>query len=215
MAIRFHGVAVALLAGLAAAGCGERKAASDAGSRIEQATTKATQAVREGDLRKAGEAVGEMGRAVASGSQVEPVDFRELQALLPEKLAGFKRTGLEGERNRVLGISASKARAAYSGEKGARVDLEFVDMGSLTGVAGLALAWVTVEIDREGSEGFERTVKVDGRRAYERYTRAKKEGAIDVLVANRFLVKAEGTGIEAPQLREVIAALDLGALEKK
>lgn len=207
--------AAALLVALAMAGCGERKVAGDAGARIEQATTKATQAVREGDLRKAGEAVGEMGRAVASGSQVDPVDFRELQALLPEKLAGFRRTSLEGERNRMLGISASKAVAAYAGDGGARLDVEVVDLGSLTGVAGLALAWVTVEVDREGSDGFERTVKVDGRRAYERHVRSRKEAALDVVVANRFLVKAAGTGIEPAQVRAAVAAIDLASLEKR
>lgn len=201
--------------GIAAlAGCGEaRKPATDAGARMEQATKDATQAVRQGDLNQAGKAIGQMGAALAGGSQVEPVDFRRLKALLPETLGGWKRVNAEGSRTNVIGITSSRALASYADGKGGTLEVELVDMGSLTGVTALAFAWVTLEIDKESDDGYERTFALEGRKAFERYSRKEKAGELDVLVASRFVVTLKGRGVDAPAFRAAVAGLDLAGLD--
>ena len=73
-------------------------------------------------------------------------------------------------------------------------------MGTLSGVTAMAFAWVNVEIDKEGTSGYERTTTVSGRKAYERYDKATRTGELDVIVAGRFIVGAKATGVEMKRL---------------
>lgn len=203
-----------LLAVLALAACGkEEPKPVDPGTRVEQAAKQLGQAAREGDVQQAGDAVKQMGEALSGSVKVEPVDFRVLKELLPESIAGLRRTGSEGSRTNVVGIASSRVEANYEDGKGGRIVLEITDMGNLSGVAAMAVAWVNVEIDREGDSGYERTTTVNGRKAYERYDKATRAGALDVIVAGRFIVGTKATGVEMKVFKEAVAKLDLGRLE--
>jgi hypothetical protein len=186
------------LAILAAAGCAE-------------------EAQKAADVQKMGQAMGQAvvqaGSNLAAGSQVEPVDFRELKALLPESVAGLKRVNAEGSRTNVMGIGSSKAVARYEDGKGARIEIEILDIGTFTGVASLAFAWVHVEIDKEGDDGYERTATLGGRKAYERYSKSGRTGELDVIVAARFVVAVRGSGIDMKAFRQAVERLDLKKLE--
>jgi hypothetical protein len=144
---------------------------------------------------------------------VEPVDFRELKALLPETLVGLKRTKSEGEKSAALGIASSKAGAQYGEEAGKRLELEIVDMGTLKGVGALALDWLGVSIDRESDDGYERTSMFEGCRMHEEFSKSSGRGATTLIVADRFIVKAEGTGLSAEEMRRAVAAVDRKKLE--
>jgi hypothetical protein len=203
--------AVALLA---LSGC-EKEAPkpADAATRIEQASREMGDAARKADVQKMGEAMTRMGEAVVGGTQIEPVDFRELKALLPESVAGMKRTSSEGSRHNVMGIASSKAQAAYGDGKGARLDVEMMDVGTMTGVTAMAFAWLNVEIDREGDDGYERTNTLAGRKAYERYSKSARTGELDVLVAGRFVVSVRGNGLDMKSFRAAIEAIDFAKLD--
>jgi hypothetical protein len=141
------------------------------------------------------------------------VDFRTLKELLPESIAGLKRTGSEGSRTNVVGIASSRAEATYEDGRGGRIVLEVSDVGTLSGVTAMAFAWVNIEIDKEGDSGYERTTTVSGRKAYERYDKATRSGELDVIVAGRFIVGAKATGVEMKVFKEAVAKLDLAKLE--
>ncbi len=206
---------VLTLAALALSACGreEPPKPADPGTKVEQAARQLGQAAREGDVGKAGEAFKQMGEALSGSVKVEPVDFRQLRDFLPAKLAGMRRVNAEGSRTSVMGVSVSKAEARYEDGRGGRIDLEVTDAGTLTGVAALALAWVDVEIDKEGDSGYERTTTVGGRKAYERYDRATRTGELDVLAAGRFIVGAKATGVDMKVFKEAVTKLDLAGLE--
>jgi hypothetical protein len=142
------------------------------------------------------------------------VDQSELKALLPDSVAGMKRSSSGGSRSSVVGIVSSHAQAEFEDGKGARMTIEISDMGSLTGVTALAFAWVNVDIDKQGDRGYERTTMLNGRKAYERYSNADRTGALDVLVAGRFVVSVKGIGIDMKAFKDVVAKLDLDRLEK-
>lgn len=165
------------------------------------------------EVRKLGEAMTQAGSQLAVGSQVEPVDFRELKVLFPEAVAGLRRVSSEGSKTSVMGIGASKALARYEDGKGARVEIEIIDIGTFSGVASLAFAWVRVEIDQEGDDGYERTTTLGGRKAYERYSKRERAGELDVIVAGRFIVAVRGSGIDMGAFRAVVGKLDLAKLE--
>lgn len=206
---------LALAAAALAGGCGREEPArpADAGSKVGEAARQMTEAAKAGDLGQVGEAAKKMGSALTDAVQVEPVDFRTLRDLLPEKFAGMKRAASEGSRTKVMGVAVSKANAKYADGKGGTATLEISDAGTLTGIAALAVAWIHVEIDKEGDGGYERTTTIDGRRAYERFDKATRTGKLDVVAAGRFLVSAETTGIDMKAFREAVSKLDLAKLE--
>lgn len=205
-----------LATALALAACGREKPARtvDPGTRVEQASRQMGDAARQGDVAQVGEAMKQMGEALSGSVKVEPVDFRALKELLPESIAGLKRASREGSRTNVMGFASSKAEAAYEDGKGGRIALEITDVGTFTGVTALAFAWINIEIDKEGDSGYERTTNVDGRKAYERYDKATRTGALDVIVGGRFIVGAKATGVDMKVFREAVAKLDLAKLEE-
>lgn len=186
----------------AAGGCGEdARKAHEVGVQVGEAARQVEQAAQK------------MGEALAVGSQVEPIDFRELKLLLPESVAGLKRVRSEGARSNVMGIASSRTLAAYEDGKGARLEIELIDAGTLTGLASVAFGWIHVEIDKEGDGGYERTTTLAGRKAFERYSKKDRAGELDVMVAGRFVVSARGTGIDMKTFREALGKLDLDRLE--
>lgn len=205
-------VAMAAL-GLSACGKEEPPKPVDPGSKVEQAARQMGEAARSGELAQVGEAMKQMGSALTGAVKVEPVDFRKLREVLPEKLAGLPRASLEGSKSSLVGLATSQVEAVYGDGKGGRVSVSIVDSGTLTGVASLAAAWIHVEIDKEGTSGYERTTRLAGRKAYERFDTATRTGKLDVLVAGRFLVQLEATGLDAKAFQGVVAKLDLDGLE--
>jgi len=206
--------AMLAVAAVALAACGREEAKPvDPGAKVEQAAKAIGQGTRAGDMAQVGEGMKQMGEALSGSVQVEPVDFRKLKELLPESIAAMRRVSSEGSRTSVVGVASSKAEAVYEDGKGGRITCEFTDVGTFTAVTALAFAWVNIEIDRDGDSGYERTVTTAGRKAYERYARASRTGELDMIVAGRFLVHLEATGVERKAFQEAVARLDLARLE--
>jgi len=206
---------VCAIAALALAACGREAPPQpvDPATKVEQAARQMGEAARQGDVQQVGEAIRKMGTALSNSIDVEPVDYRMLKDLLPESIAGLRRTGAEGTRTNVVGISSSKAQATYGDGKGGRIELEIIDVGTLSGVTAMAFAWVNVEIDKESDGGYERTTTLGGRKAYERYDGSARTGALDVIVASRFVVGVKATGVEKKVFQEAVAKLDLERIE--
>ena len=205
------------LALLAAAGCGREDPPPPpkvpAENPVERAAREVTEAFRKAEISRAGEAVRQMGESLSAAVKTEPVDFRTLRDWMPATLGNLKRVSADGGRAGVAGLATSRAEAVYEGPGGARGRVEVRDAGSLSGVASLAVAWLDVKIDKEGTSGYERTRTDAGRKAYERYATATRRGDYDVIVAGRFIVGIEITGVDAKAFQEAIARLDLGGLD--
>ena len=165
--------------------------------------------------KKMGEAAGAaLGTAAAGPVAKEPVDFRDLKALMPEDLSGMRRTSSDGEKAGAMGFIVSNAQARYEAEDGGRITVKITDMGAVAGVAAMAgYAWAMAEIDRETESGYERTVTIGGHRGYEKYNREGKSGEVSLLVANRFVVEIDGDGITMEALKAAVDKVDLGKLE--
>lgn len=144
----------------------------------------------------------------------DPVNFRDLKAMLPEKIAGMQRVDESGETTGVMGFTISQAEAVYQGDDGKRIELNIADTGGITmAKMGLA-AWTSVTIDREDSNGFERTTTINGHKALEKYSKSDKRGSISIMVDERFVITAEGNGVEMDELREAIDALQISRLRE-
>ena len=147
------------------------------------------------------------------GKPADLVNFRDLQKVLPEKLAGFKRVSESGETAGAMGLSMSRAEAEYEdGDRMIKVDV--VDVGGLgAGLMGMA-AWTSVTIDKEDSRGYERTSTFEGYKCYEKYRKSGPDSEIALFVANRFLVTANARNTEMDKLKKFVKAMDLDKLKK-
>lgn len=156
-----------------------------------------------------------LGAANANASKVETVDFRELKALLPESLRGMKRTTATGEKNGAMGIQISSAEGQYASDDGKAVTVTIADIGSVTGLAGMATyAWASTEIDRDSDSGHEKTTMFKGFKAFEKYDKQSRSGELSVLVGGRFVVGAQGNGIDMDALKSALGNVDLRKLDR-
>jgi hypothetical protein len=147
------------------------------------------------------------------GKKVEPVDFRELKALLPASLPGLNRSNVEGERTGAMGVDIAVASAQYSNENGASISIKISDMGSLTGPMRLAtMGWTIAQIDRENDEGYEKTTTFNGYKAFEKFWTSTKHGELSILIEGRFVVEVDGSDCEMSQIKEAAGKVDLGKL---
>lgn len=210
-----------LILGLAAvlfAGCGpseeERRAEAmaEAQRQLEDAADAAEAGDAAGALEQFGEAMEQM--QGAQGNAADPVDFRRLKELLPEELAGLRRTSHTGERSGAMGMSVSQAEADYEGPGGARADVKILDLAGVPTLGMLGFAWTMAEVDRETDTGYERTITHRGHRGYEQYDSGSRSGQFHLVVAERFMVQVDGSNVDMDRMKALADGLDLGALER-
>ncbi|HYE97120.1 MAG TPA: hypothetical protein VD962_13005 [Rubricoccaceae bacterium] len=200
--------ALAFLPGLT--GCANRAEREQAAR--EEAATEAQEAAESGDIAGAMDALGRaMGGENADQPRAEPVDFRRLQELLPEEAGGLRRGDTSGERAGAMGFTVSHAEADY-GEGDATAHVKITDMGNMPGIAMMGIGWAMGEVDRETSDGYERTTEFEGHRAFEQFSTGSNSGQLQVLVADRFLVEATGNGMEMDRIKGLVRSVNLRAL---
>jgi hypothetical protein len=149
-----------------------------------------------------------------NGERIVAADFRDLKALLPDRLLRMDRSEHSGERSGVKGLQVSVAGAKYEDDD-RHLEVAIVDGGSLP-LAGLAnMGWqiAEVEIDKEDSNGYERTTTIDGHKAFEKYNNKWEEGELVIMYADRFIITLKGKGIDEDDLRRALNKLDLDELK--
>ena len=167
------------------------------------------------DLENFADKMKDVSENLNEGKKVNPVDFRELKALLPETVGNLKRTNLEGEKVAAMGMNISNANANYSdAENNTSIDLKITDLGSVSGLSGMAAyGWYMVDIDKEDDNGYEKTITYKGNKGYEKYDTQGKYGELSILVAKRFIVEANGNNVSMDQLKTSVDMIDFGKLE--
>lgn len=201
-------------ASIAAAQAAAAQMMQNSGTLPKGSNAKAPTAAQMAEAVAAMNAMGAMGTVATGGKKVETVDFRELKAMLPASLSGLKRTDATGEKTAAMGMQISTAEGSYSSEDGKSVTLKIADIGSLSGLAGMAAyAWAANEIDRESDNEYEKTTKFKGYKALEKYNKQSRSGELSVLVGSRFVVEVDGSNIDMNALKAALSAVDLGKLD--
>jgi hypothetical protein len=198
------------------AGCGKsdkQKQMEEAAKQMEEAGKQLSQGAQEG-AQKMADAFKQMGEAANDGKTVEPINFRELKALLPESLPGLKRVDARGEKSSAFGINVSMAEGQYESEDGKSVEVKITDFGTMSGFVGMAAAdWAFADVDRETETGYERSTTFNGFKAFEQYNTTDQNGELQVLIAKRFLVSAQGSNVSMDLLKTAMGKVDLAKLE--
>jgi hypothetical protein len=110
-----------------------------------------------------------------STQNVGVINHREIKAALPSDVAGMKRIKVSSSKQGAMGMTVSQAEAQYSsGREDEYVSIKVTDLGGMGQLGALGMAsWATADIDQESDDGFERTVKIAGFKALEKFS---KEG---------------------------------------
>jgi hypothetical protein len=143
----------------------------------------------------------------AASGKTQPIAAAKMQALLPAAIGSYQRTATEAT---AMGAMGSTAEGTYSaGDKS--FTLKVADMSALGALAGLGAA-MGVEQSREDADGYERTHTVDGQMQTESWNRTSNTGKFGRMVANRFMIEAEGSAGSIDELKAAVASVDANTL---
>jgi hypothetical protein len=145
------------------------------------------------------------------GKTVAAVDPEKLKAFLPASVAGLPRTELTSQTAGAAGMSGSNAEAVYSKDS-ARITLTVTDLAAAGAFAAMASA-MGVQSTRETATGYSKVGKVGGRMTTEEWDTQSKSGKFGVLVADRFMVEADGSAASINDLKSAVAAVGPDRLE--
>jgi hypothetical protein len=79
-------------------------------------------------------------------------------------------------------------------------------------MAVAAAGFAMVEIDREDDNGYEKTSKLNGYKALEKWNAKNERGEYRVLVADRFYVELDAMKMPMDAIKAAASALDLARL---
>lgn len=164
-----------------------------------------------GKLEEASKRMEVAAKQMQSGEGPAATDPEVLKAYLPAGVVGFDRTEVTASSGGAGGMSGSTAEGTYS--KGdARLTLSVTDLGAAGALAGMAGAF-NVQSTTESEGRTEKVGKVDGRMTQESYDTASKHGEYSVLVADRFMIAAQGDGVSMADLKAAVASVGVTRLE--
>ena len=194
----------------------EQKAAEDATKNLADAGAKMAEATKNGTVNM-GDAMNALGAAMGAannGKKIETVDFKILKDMLPADIHGMKRTEATGEKTSAMGINVSNAEGRYRNDAGASMTVKITDIGSMSGLAGMATyAWAATDIDRETETGYEKTSMFNGYKSHEKYDKGSKSGELSALVGGRFAVEVSGNNVDMNAIKDAMTKIDLKKLE--
>ena len=145
------------------------------------------------------------------GKTVLAVDPEKLKVFIPDQVDGMPRTALTSQSAGANGVSTSNVEAEYA-KDGAHITLRVTDLAAMGAFAGLADA-IGVQSTRQTAGGYQKVGKVDGRLTTEDWDNSGKSGKYGVLVANRFMVEAQGSAPDIDVLKAAVAAVGPDRLE--
>jgi len=141
---------------------------------------------------------------------VDPVSFRDLQAVMPD-VVGWEKGSPTGERM-TSPFSFSQASVTY--KKGdAEIEQKILDSGFNQLLFTPFTMFMAAGYEKQTQEGFERSVNVAGNPGWEKWDKGSRNGELAVVVGKRFLVQLEGRGVDdVKTLHTVLDQTDLARL---
>jgi len=144
-----------------------------------------------------------------NGEALEPVDFKALQAILPD-VPGWEKEKPQGE-SMTAPVKFSQAETAYTkGE--ARIEVKIVDTTSSQMLTLPYQMFLMANYSKQTDSGYEKATKIAGHPAWEKWDGESKHAELGMLVGQRFLVTLDGNGTDVKTVQEVVGKMDLGKL---
>ena len=154
--------------------------------------------------------------ASANRKPVPPVNFKVLIDYLPQEVEGMKAGAPKGETGTMGEWQYSQAEARYRSEDGkqsAKVGL--FDYAHIPMLYAPIQMMLKMNMNKESTEGFERSTKIGDFPAYEKWTTAGEENEVTILVADRFVVTTTTRGLGENSAKKIAERIDLKGLADK
>ena len=143
----------------------------------------------------------------------EAVDYQKLLAILPEPPSGWTADKPEGSTEDVGGFKITNVHRDYrkgEGEKAPSAAISVLDSVSNPDyVSATTEAWKS---NSDTSEGYAKSVNIDGNPGFETFEKDSKHAALWVMVADRYFVQVELQNQDPGELQEWIKRVDLKKL---
>lgn len=166
-------------------------------------------------LNKAAEAVEDWEKKQADLLNQTPLTNDEMKALLPESIAGMKRSRFTVGDASMMGLVT--AQATYTDDQNRSVELSVMDGAGEAGSAVIAIYVMSLSMDmeEETESGFSKNSTVNGYRASVKEQRGDDwvNSEIAALVSDRYLVTLNASGLTLKELEGVFGDLDLKGLK--
>ncbi len=183
------------------------------GKKMEESGKAMEAAQKSGDQKAQTDAAAAMlGTLMGGGKKVDPIPLDQLKPFIPESFAGLAKISSESESTGMAGLKIAKTEATFGDGAAKTVTLEITDTGGASGLMGLA-GWAGVMSEKEDKHGSEKTHKVGNRTVHEKSSKQGGKNEYMVLLGDRFIVSAEGRGVDLGQLRSAVNGLNLNKLE--
>ncbi len=158
----------------------------------------------------------EAGKSMTDDRKPEPpVPFKTLLGYLPQQIGGMQQENARGETATMAEWTYSQASADYNGTEGISAKVEVFDYAYIGIMYAPIRMWLKMKINRESTEGFQRTTEVGGYPAYEEYENSNAHGKLTVLVGDRFIVTVDTYKMSESAPRDVAKSMALGKLAKE
>jgi hypothetical protein len=197
----------------AAAKAGEQmaKAGEAAANAAQQAAPAGEQAAKGmEDFAKAMQGMAAAMGGANGGKPGDPVSFRDLQASFPA-VSGWTMDKPKGERM-TAPVAFSQTEARYTNGN-QEIDVKIVDSAFNQILIAPWAMFLTAGYEKETDDGYEKSTNVSGNPGFEKWSSARKEGELNIVVAKRFLVSVEGERLtDVKQLHDFAAKVDFGKL---
>lgn len=198
---------IALSTGLAA--CGGDKS-SDGNTTTGNPMSQLTSAVSQMEKMSKGMT------ATANRKPVPPVSFKVLIEYLPPSVEGMTAGPPKGETTTMGEWQFSQAETRYrseDGNKSAKVGL--FDYAHIPMLYAPFQMMMNMNMNKESTEGYERSTKIAGFPAYEKWNTNGEESEVTVLVADRFVVTTTTRGLGEDSAKKIAESIDLKDLASK
>jgi Yip1-like protein len=183
------------------------------GDKLEASNKKIEAAQKAGNQEAvASAAIEGLATLFGGGRRVDPIGLDQLKPFVPGTFAGLAKRSMNTEKAGIAGLMVSKARAEYTDGAQRNVTLEISDSGGASGLVSLA-GWVGMQEERQDDNSEERTRKIDGRLVHEKVSKTGGTNEFSIVLGDRFVVAAHGTGVPLAELKNAVGQLDLRRLE--
>lgn len=148
----------------------------------------------------------EMTKKMEELKKLKPLNLDELKALLPEEIAGIKRTSFT--TNSTMGFAVSQGE--YKKDDSTEINVAIYDGAGEAGAGMYAMMYMTkMNVQSESSDGYTKTIDFKGGKAVETYEKGSDQTTLTYLANDRLLVVITGRNVDNQALRQVAEDLNL------
>lgn len=144
---------------------------------------------------------------------VPPVSFKVLMNYLPKEVAGLKAEKPRGESVQWDKWTHSNASIDFNSEtdnQNAKVNI--YDYAYISNLYLPYQMLFNMKYNRETSEGYEKSIEINGMPTFERWNEEGKDNEVTILVGKRFIVHVETYGMDEGSAKKIAEGLNLTGL---